>query len=446
MSIILVIKVGPIECIQFAIDEHELCENFAWVIFKHSISVEDSIKLFRGTKLYGLPIVTKYYSKHLDDPVFHDQLDYFKQLVNVEQNSQSNDNSNNSRWIDRSSDNMNNIPDSLPEPPVYDVHYNINRDNYDSRSNAMSRHGYKDKSSKYQHNKPNTKCHNSAYRNEHNSIEKSYNTHGHYRKSEHNNRSGSMEVSSFDRDSSLQNDDRKHRGIHTSSNWQESSYHNQEPSFKNDKNAAKDELPIRDLRDIVNYRKHISSDYDNHDDSNDNAAYTPIFDLRDTINHCKSSRYEDPGKFELNTNNQWSGKSHKNLHSSLTDLESRKNNYFSERYNDSNARHKNHADYNNKSYYQDKSSDNYQEYDNSYPNNYNDSYRRDKNRPNNYKNNQMRAQNMETSNRQNSSYHPYNRNDERKEYRNLYDERSGHNHGRSYNRGGSDRSKQNYYS
>lgn len=440
---------GPIECVKFAIDEHDLCENFAWVIFKHSSSVEDSIKLFRGTKLYGLPIVTKYYSKHLDDPVFHDQLDYFKQLVNVEHNSQSNDSSNKSRWIDRSSDNINNIPDSLPEPPVYDVHnVNTNEDNYDSRSNAMSRHTYKDKQSKYQQ-KPYTQNQNSAFRNEYNSIDKSYHSRGRYRKSDHNSSTSSMEVSNFNRDSYHQNYDRKHRDVHPSSKWQGSTYNNQESSYNNDSNSAKHTLPVRDLRDTM-YRKHSLSDF--HDDSNTNTACTSLLDLRDTMYHSKSSKYEDPGQFESDSNNQWSGKNRKNIYnSSFTDKESRKNNYFSERFNNSNAEHKNHGDreYNDQSYYQDKSCDNFQEHDNAYSNNYSDSYKGEKNRPNNYKHNHMRSQNMEIRNRQNNSYHPYKRNEEgyeRKEYRNSYNERSGHNHSRSYNKGGSDRSRQNYYS
>lgn len=446
----MVIKVGPIECVKFAIDEHELRENFAWVIFKHSNSVEDSIKLFRGTKLYGLPIVTKYYSKHLDDPVFHDQLDYFKQLVNVENNSQSNDNSNKSRWIDRSSDNINNIPDTLPEPPVYDEHnINADQDNYDSRSNIMSRHSYKDKHSKYQY-KPYSQSHNSAFRYEHNSIDKSYHSRGRYRKSEHNSSSSSMETSNFSRDSYHQNYNRKHRDIHSSSKWQESAYHSQESSFKKDINPPKHVLPVRDLRDTM-YRKHNDSDY--HDDSNANTACTSLLDLRDTMYHTKNSNYENPGHFESDSNNQWSEKNRKDIHSTgFTDRESRKNNYFPERFNNSNTKHKSHADreHNNQSCYPDKSCDNFQDNDNTYSNNYNDGYRREKNRPNNYRHSHMRSQNMETRNRQNSSYHPYKRNDEgyeRKEYRNSYDERSSHTQGRNYNRGGgSDRSRQNYYS
>lgn len=445
----MVIKVGPIECVKFAIDENELCENFAWVIFKHSSSVEDSIKLFRGTKLYGLPIVTKYYSKHLDDPVFHDQLDYFKQLVNVEHNSLSNNCSDKSRWIDRSSDNIKNIPDSLPEPPVYDVHdVSKNQDNYDSRSNAISRHIYKDKHPKYQH-KPYTKSQNSAFRNEHNAIDKSYYSHGRNRKSDHNSSSSSMEVSNFDRDSYHQNYDRKHQDVHSSSKWQGSTHHNQESTYKNDKNSAKHLLPVRDLRDTMYHKPSFS---DLHDDSNAKTACTSILDLRDTMYHNKSSKYEDPGKFESDSNNQWSEKNHKNLHyNNVIDKESRKNNNFSERFNNSKTKHKSHGDrdYNDQSFYQVKSSNNFQDHDNAYPNNYSDSYRGEKNRPSSYKHNHMRSQNMENRNRQNNSYHPYKRNDEgyeRKEYRNSYDDRGGHNHGRSYNRGGSDQTRQNYYS
>ncbi|KAL4088971.1 hypothetical protein QTP88_024049 [Uroleucon formosanum] len=59
-------QVGPIEYVDFAFDGHEISENFALVVFKYSSSVEDSIKLFQGTELYELPIITKNYSKHFE--------------------------------------------------------------------------------------------------------------------------------------------------------------------------------------------------------------------------------------------------------------------------------------------------------------------------------------------------------------------------------------------
>lgn len=428
---------GPIEYIEFAFDDHDVCDNYAWVVFKHACSVEDSIRLFRGTKLYGLPITTKQYSEDLEHPVFDDQLNYFKQLVDVERNSHSNDCSK-SRWNDQSSDN---IPDCLPEPPMHNN--NSYQDNYDHKSHLVSRHGYKDRSCRYQHDSiTHAESGNPTYKSDY----KSHHNHDHYQKPNHNRDFGTMEVPNNERDLYHNNRNYKHQDYnsHMSSNWKESSYRNEELSLIN-KNDFVKELPVRDLRDTM-YRKRsvVNSDYNN-------TAYTSQLDLRDTLYHNKSNKYEDLKQpYESNSKIQWSERNHKSNgrgSNSFPDYQSRKPNYSSERYNESNTRHQNHYAADREYYEHDQSynKDSLQKY-NEYPNNYN----REKNRSNTYKFNEaVRPQNMESSGRPHSSYHSYKRSDqgyERKDYKNLHNEWSGgYNHNRNYSKN-SDRSRQNYYS
>jgi len=238
--------VGPIEYVELIFDDQGKCNNFAWVVFKHQSSVEDSIKLFHGTKLYGLPIVTKKYSKHLEDPVFNDELTYFKQLINVKRSSQSN-NDNKSQLNDQYSDNKINIPDSLPEPPGYNNKYNLYQDNNDLKSDTSS--SYNDESSKYQHYKSN-------YTNDHNSIDKSHHNRGHYRKREldHN-----FDVSNNDRDSYYtRNYDHNYRNYNdcTSSNWKESPYYyNHDMLMIDENNSVNDALPVQDLKNTIQQKK-----------------------------------------------------------------------------------------------------------------------------------------------------------------------------------------------
>lgn len=78
LIVLVFVKVGPIEYIEFVVDIHKLCENYAWIVFKHSCSVKDSIKLFCGTKLYGWKIVTKNCSKQTKNADFYNQLKYYK--------------------------------------------------------------------------------------------------------------------------------------------------------------------------------------------------------------------------------------------------------------------------------------------------------------------------------------------------------------------------------
>lgn len=426
-----------------------MCEIISLVIFKYASSVEDSIKLFQGTTLYELPITLKSYSKHLDNPVFDEQLNYFKQLVNVERRQSSESNSNKNRWNDQSSENRNCIPESLPEPPI---HHFINFDedeSYSRRSDTMPKHGSSDRYSKYQHNDTYKKNHDQSYGSEHGSADKSFHSHGRYRKPEHNSSASSMDMSNYDRDSyNNQSYDRKHRdyNAHSSSHWRDSANYNQDPSFTDDDNSANDSSSARDLRDTMRRkRKHMDSDY--HNDTN--ASGSSSLDLRDTMYHNKNNRYENYGQqYEPDFNNRWSERNkNKRGNNSFSDNDFRNKSYNSDHYNDKNNRHQNHyanQEYEDQSFNQ----DNFQEHNNEYQNNYNDGYRRDKNKPNNYKYNQMRSQNMESSSRQNSSYSPYKRNNEgyeKRPFTNSYGQRGGRSRGKNYNRGGNDRSRQNYY-
>lgn len=437
---------GPIEYVEFAYDEHETCENFALVIFKYASSVEDSIKLLYNTKLFRMPISMKRYSESFENPVFHEQLDYFKQLVNVEHGNQSTG----SKMNDQSSDDKNTIPESLPKPPVHDT-YNLNTDkNSTNYRSDMHRRNFRDDSSRHQHNNDYNKSRSPFHRNENSSFDKSYHDRGSYRNQGYNNSSGSFDISNNNRNSHHgQSHDRKHRdyNIHTSSKWKGSTFNNQEHSFPNEKISAKGILPVRDLRDTMHRKRSpLNSDY--HSDTNTNGACTSVLDLRDTMYHNSGDKYEGQEEYyEPDTFNEWSDRNHKNTHSfkKYTDQESRKNNY-NERYNESNTKYHNH--YTDQEYY-DQSSYKNKSHDDEYPNNYNESYSRGKNRPNNNKYSRNRSQHMESSSRQPNSYHPYTRSDEsreRKESKNSFDNRSGHNRGR-YFRGGNDRSRPtNYYS
>lgn len=372
--IFIVLKVGPVEYVEFAVDEHEICANFAYVVFKYPRSVEESIKLLRGTKLYGLPIVTKKYSTDLEDPAFHEELNYFKQLASVEQSKDSNS-TNKSRWNDQSSGNTNHIPESLPEPPTHDK--NTYRD-------TASR-----QSSRYQHG-------NGAYRSEPNSTNNLFNSRGRYHKSEHNSNSGSMANFDNERDDTHNQRDYNSR---SSSNWNdESSYHNREFLVKNKNNRERD--------------------------------------LKDAMYHGNNSKNEDSRQYNgSDSNNRWSERNHKNTRSdrNFSDNGPRKNNYASKHVNESNSWRQNHNDeeLDRQNFNQDNLYDNFEE--DEYSNNFNN---REKSRSNNYKYNN-RFQTMESSSRH-SSYHPYKQNDEgneRKESKNLYNERSNHGRGKNNWRG-----------
>lgn len=430
---------GPIECLEFAYDEHELSENFAWVVFKYPSSVEDSIKLLQGTKLYGLEIITKKYSEQLMDPVFDDQLNYFKQLINVERNNQSN-NSNTSRWNDQNLDNQNIIPESLPKPPTHGKYY-LN-DNYDHRSETMPRINNKDESFKYQHNNSYTKSRDPDCRREYRPVDKFHSSHGHHQKSENNSRSKSM-VSSTDRNSYNQD-----YGSYPSSKWKESNYYNHEQLHSNESLFNKNVLPVRDLRDTIHRKRNIL-DSDRHRDTNANATCTSVLDLRDTMYRGKNNTFKDvEPSYQPEPKKRWSErKINSRDGSGFSSKPYRKDN---DRYNESNSKQTNrysNQDYNDQSFNNNKSHDNFHKHEN--PNSF-DSYNQERNTPNNFKFNQPRHENLECRGRQQNSYYPYKRSDEsheRKEYQNTYfNEQSGHCRGRSSNRGSFDKSRHNYYS
>lgn len=440
----VVIKAGPIERVEFAYNEREVCENFAWVVFKHASSVEDSVKLFCDTKLYGIPIITKSYSKHFQDPAFHEQLDYFKQLMNVERSNQSKE-INKSRW------NNSVIPDSLPKPPIQGAH-NTNQDVYYRNSGS-----YKNTTSMYQHSNTYGKNRDSVRKNEHNFSDRVHHNRGNDQKPDHNSPSVSMEMSTSDqnlyRHQNYNKDpycspkyDRKHRdyNMHASYDRKESKNRNQEPLCINEEKSAKDEMPVRDLRDTMNRKRLLS--YKNPIETNSNAACKPL-DLRDTLHHRKNSRYDNSGQYyESDSNNRWSERNNRNTYGGFSDMEPRKNNSNSERNIETNTRHKNH-NYD-RNFNPGKSYGKLQEYEHEYQNNYNNSYNQDKSTPYNNKYNNTQSQYMESNSHEYNLHHPYKQNDEghkKKEYTNSYDEQSEMNHGRSYNKKGTDQSRQNFY-
>lgn len=441
-------QVGPIEYVEFAFDGHDICENFALVVFKYASSVEDSIKFFRGTELYGLPIITKNYSRHFEDPAFNDQLNFFKQLIKVERNCQLKNSPKESKWMDQSLDEKNIIPETLPEPPKHEVHsLNRNQNNYNHTS-VVARCSSKVKRPTFYHGVCHFKGLNSVNKGEQYPNDKSYHSHKRHKKSEHNSSSGSMKMFNYDQDSyNNQNNVRnQHDNVNTSFNRKESTYHNQESLLTHEKSTAKDNMLVRDLRDTM-FRKRNRLNSNFHINTNANAGCTSLLDLRDTMYHNKSSRYEDLGQqhYESDSNNRWSERN-QNIRgsNSFSNNGPHKNNFNSERYSESNTKHQNH--YADQSYNQDKTHNKFQEYDSEFPNNYNNGYRREQNRPINHKYNS--PQNMESTSRQHNSYHPYKRNNEgqdKKNYKNLYDGQSGQNRVRNYNEGSTDRSRHSYY-
>lgn len=430
----VVIKVGPIEYVEFAFDEREVCENFALVVFKYASSVEDSIKLFCNTKLYGIPIITKSYSKHFQDPVFHEQLDYFKQLINVERSNQSKE-INKSRW------NNSVIPDSLPKPPIQGVH-NTNQDVYYRNSGSLTTQNYKNTPSMYQQSNIYGNNRDSVRKIEHNSSNRVHHNRGNYRKSEHNSPSDSMEMSisdqnlyrhqNYDRDPYYNpNYDRKHRDYNIYASYDQ----NESKNRKNEIKSPIDEMPVCDLRETMNRKRLLN--YNNHIETNSNAAYKPV-DLRETLHYRKISKYENSGQYyESDSNNRWSERNYRNTYggSSFSDMKPRNDNPNSERYIETNTR-RNYHNYD-RNFNPDKSYGKLQEYEHEYPNNYNNSYNQDKYTPYNNKYNNTQSQYMESNSHEYNLHYPYKHNDEghkKKDYKSIYDERSEMNHCRSYNK------------
>lgn len=373
------------------------------MVFKYPCSVEDSIKFLPGTKLYGLPIVIKKYSADLEDPAYHDQLNYFKQLIDVERSAFKSNNGNTNRWNDQNSGSKT----VLPEPPVSGK-YNSNQDNYGLKSGSSGRPGSNNNStgSEYQRGNSYTKGRKLNYDSDDRRSEPHYSR----QKIEHNNSLRPMSVN--DRDSY-----RKHRGnsSQTSSSRNESNERQRERSDMNENNSVKD----RSVYALP--RKCSFSDSVRPNDTNRNAAGTSLLDLQNTMYHCKSNEYKD---IDLRYSNF---KSHNSTRNNDTrGGSSFIHKQFGTSYSSESDR------YHGQSYSPDKSYNSFQEYDNRYSNNSNE-----KNKSNNYKYKQASNQNLPTSSRERITFYPYKPNDEgheRREYKNTYNEQSGLGRGRSYNK------------
>lgn len=359
--------------------------------------MEDSIKLFRGTKLYGLPIVTKYYSEHLVDPVFHEQLNSYKRIGNVNFSSQSNV-SNISRLNNQNSNNKIKISKNLAE---VSIHYtNTNQSNFNKKPITIAKQSYKEKPTKSRRDNSYTKSCNSVHRKKLISLDKSCCIRNkkseNYRTSDlidnHNNNWDTHHYQTYDHKQQNYN-------IQTSTNWNKSSYQNQEFLLLNENNRTNEILPVRDLRDTL-LRKHgvIQSDYLGN--TNANATCTSLLDLRDTMYHNKTSENEDLGHHESDFNNWWLKRNYKN--SRFSEEEFKTNSYTLECHKESSIRYNNHfcdGKYENWSF--NKNESNYDGHN----------YTIKQNWSNNIKyNNHIHPLNMKSSDRQYNSYHPYKRN------------------------------------
>lgn len=246
------IKVGPIEYIELAFDAYKMHEKYAWIVFKHLCSVEDSIRLLFGTKLYGLPIEIRKYRTQNKNLNFHDQLKHFQQLVSIERCNQSN-NSYNSRSNDRTLNNKRDIPESLLKSSMHN-----NR-----RSDSIHKHSYMDTFNKYQHT-ASTNSPISIYKEERSPINRSQNSHGHHHKSERRS-SSSMEFTYYEKDSyNNQHYDSKHQkhNVYTSSYKREIS--NNQKSERNQKNTLSFSSTSSNSSDYQGRKKNVvNQDYDN---------------------------------------------------------------------------------------------------------------------------------------------------------------------------------------
>lgn len=210
-------------------------ENYALIVFKHQCSLEDSIRLFCGTKLYGLPIITKNYSKQIKNPDCHDQQK--------------------DKYVDKiysSGKSINNNQKILSIHPTL-VLRNINLN--ENVLDITPIQSFIDKSSKYQHN---TFTKNLFYISEYNPLGKSQQSHKNYQKSKHSNYN-TMHISNNNQDSYNNqscNYKPQHYNIYTSFNRRKSTYyHKQEPFFINRNNfTTTDRALMYDLKNIL-YKK-----------------------------------------------------------------------------------------------------------------------------------------------------------------------------------------------
>lgn len=261
-------------------------KNNAWVVFKYPCSVEDSIRLFRGTQLYGLPIEIKKYRKQNKNSNFQDQLKHFQQLVSIERSNQLNINNKN-KWNNQNLDNEHNFPYSQSESLIHGYR----------RSDSTLLHNSKDTFYKYQQN---ASINNpiSVYRSEYGTINKSQQSYGHYhaRKSEYNS-SDSMAVSYNDRNPShSRNYDRKHRSHNSTSSFKEKSS-NKQRSEKNHKNTHDFSLSSNNLLDNQRRKNNLANrDYKTQSFNKDKSFDRNEMHSRSTESNSHKDDYYHPYK------------------------------------------------------------------------------------------------------------------------------------------------------
>ncbi|VVC42422.1 RNA recognition motif domain [Cinara cedri] len=193
-------QVGPIEFVEFPFYDSGLCKTFACVVFKHLSSVEDSIKLFCNTKLYGTPIITVNYSEHCKDIASHKKPEYLKQLSSINRRRRNNRN-----FVKR------NNPQTLPEFPTQNC--------------------------------------NSSYKNEHNFINKIYHRRRGYRKLNYNRKLDSMKI--FTNHQDLDRHQNNDRNLCRNQNYEHT---------HRDSNKNQDKWPVSDLRHTLNHHKNRPSE------------------------------------------------------------------------------------------------------------------------------------------------------------------------------------------
>lgn len=203
----IVVKVGPVEDIGFAISQKELSDNYAHVVFKYVSSVQDGVKLMNGTVLYGSAIITEALlgkekqtsSKRLKDVKQHIDKKHHNQSTNTYQNRRDNQNLVRTNGIQDE-------PSSSRSLLMRHVHnHNSNRDNHDCRLDIVSINHLKDTYYKCKNNDISSKKYNPGHRSKkHNSD-----NHVNYRGSKLNRTLDSKETSYDDRELYLEQYDGK---------------------------------------------------------------------------------------------------------------------------------------------------------------------------------------------------------------------------------------------
>lgn len=231
---------------ELASDERGTFQDYAVVVFKHPISVEDGIQLMNGTKLYGMPVVTEKYSwneRHMD-PEFGDELDHFKRSADGGRNERT-------RRRDRSPIRDRIAADgSSRGPPAHDRRSNRDYRRHYRGSDSVASCSYgRPHGNSYSGNR------NSGHTSRHNPNDRSRQSRERYRKSERDVTSGSPEMSYYDDRNSYRYHNRKNHGYRhartSSADRSERSYHIQQSSGVNKNYTAKYISAQRDLRDVL---------------------------------------------------------------------------------------------------------------------------------------------------------------------------------------------------